>query len=45
MGDLYTPLSAVSGGKKNLKMIVCVAHIWCDAFAYLVIYAFDHTFF
>jgi hypothetical protein len=28
MSSPYTPLSAISGGKKNLKMCVRVAHIW-----------------
>jgi hypothetical protein len=32
MANIYTPISAVTGGKKNLKLIVRVAHIWliCD---------------
>ncbi|XP_039687911.1 uncharacterized protein [Medicago truncatula] len=28
MSSKYTPISAVSGGRKNLKMCVRVAHIW-----------------
>ncbi|KEH19391.1 PIF1-like helicase [Medicago truncatula] len=28
MSSKYTPISAVSGGRKNLKMCVQVAHIW-----------------
>jgi len=28
MSTKYTPISAVSGGRKNLKMCVRVAHIW-----------------
>ena len=28
MSAKYTPISAVSGGRKNLKMCVRVAHIW-----------------
>ena len=30
MVNTFTPISAVSGGKKNLKLILCVAHIWCS---------------
>jgi hypothetical protein len=28
MANIFTPISAVTGGKKDLKLIVCVAHIW-----------------
>ena len=28
MASVFTPVSAVSGGKKNLKLKVRVAHIW-----------------
>jgi len=28
MANVYTPISAVSGGRKDLKLIVRVAHIW-----------------
>jgi len=29
MSDFDTPISAIFGGKKNLKIIVRVTHIWC----------------
>jgi len=29
MANTYTPLLAVTGGKRDLKMKVRVAHIWC----------------
>jgi len=28
MANKFTPISAISGGKKDLKLIVRVAHIW-----------------
>jgi len=28
MANIFTPISAVTGGKKDLKLIVLVAHIW-----------------
>ena len=28
MAIIFTPISAVTGGKKDLKLIVRVAHIW-----------------
>jgi hypothetical protein len=28
MANIFTPISAVTGGKKDLKLIVRVAHIW-----------------
>jgi len=28
MTNIFTPISAVTGGKKDLKLIVRVAHIW-----------------
>jgi len=28
MANIFTLISAVTGGKKNLKLIVRVAHIW-----------------
>jgi len=28
MANIFIPISAVSGGKKDLKLIVRVAHIW-----------------
>jgi len=32
MTNIFTPISAVTDGKKDLKLIVRVAHIWliCD---------------
>jgi len=32
MTNIFTLVSAMTGGKKDLKLIVCVAHIWliCD---------------
>jgi len=29
MANTFTPISAVCGGKKDLKFIVRIAHIWC----------------
>jgi hypothetical protein len=29
MAEIYTTISAISGGKKDLKLIVRVPHIWC----------------
>jgi hypothetical protein len=29
MASVFTPISAVSGGKKDLKLKVRIAHIWC----------------
>lgn len=29
MASVITPISAVSGGKKDLKLKVHIAHIWC----------------
>jgi len=28
MANIFTPISAVTGGKKDLKLIIRVAHIW-----------------
>jgi len=28
MANIFTPILAVTGGKKDLKLIVRVAHIW-----------------
>jgi hypothetical protein len=28
MANIFTPISAVKGGKKDLKLLVRVAHIW-----------------
>ena len=28
MANIFTPISAVTGGKRDLKLIVRVAHIW-----------------
>jgi hypothetical protein len=32
MANTFTPISAVTGGRRDLKLIVRVAHIWliCD---------------
>jgi len=29
MAASYTPISAISGGKKDLKLMVRVPHMWC----------------
>jgi hypothetical protein len=28
MANIFTPISAVTGGRRDLKLIVRVAHIW-----------------
>jgi hypothetical protein len=28
MANIFTPISAIKGGKKDLKLLVRVAHIW-----------------
>ena len=28
MTNIFTPISAIKGGKKDLKLLVRVAHIW-----------------
>jgi len=29
MAERFTPISAIAGGKKDLKLMVRVPHMWC----------------